>query len=171
VQLIDPFDCTQEVSVTLGNGFLLGTMEQDFLGSEYSIKDGQGRIVLTIQAPCYAPAAPFLVWCFNEEFDICMDDGVSDIGKISRSWNEDCADFDGDLGIEFETSDDNRVKALLLGVFFLIEFQYFRSGGNGIAYFILLLIILTLIGFVLSNGFGFVPQINSFFIQEPTVEA
>jgi hypothetical protein len=151
---------TQEVSVTLGNGFLIGTMEQEFFGS-YNIKDGQGRVVYTIQAPCYVPVVPFIVWCFQEEFEICMDDGISEIGKITRGWGDEFPEFDKDLGLEFETTDDNRVKALLLGVYFLVEFQYYKHGGNGIASFVFCVILAIGLSFVLSNGFGFYPQINS----------
>lgn len=175
----------------LGNGFLLGTMEQELFSSIYNIKDGQGRIVYTIQAPCYGPAVPCVVWCFEEEFEVCMDDGISEIGnclynfrcfptytdqslllpgRITRGWGDDFPDFDGDLGLEFETSDDNRVKALLLGVFFLIEFQYFKYGGNGVAYFFFMLVFILVISFVLSNGFGFFPQFNSPIIPDETTE-
>ncbi|XP_035703713.1 phospholipid scramblase 3-like [Folsomia candida] len=145
-------------------------MEQELFSSIYNIKDGQGRIVYTIQAPCYGPAVPCVVWCFEEEFEVCMDDGISEIGRITRGWGDDFPDFDGDLGLEFETSDDNRVKALLLGVFFLIEFQYFKYGGNGVAYFFFMLVFILVISFVLSNGFGFFPQFNSPIIPDETTE-
>lgn len=164
------FGLKGEVSVTLGNGLLLGTMEQEFFSSLYNIKDGQGRIVYTIQAPCYAPAVPFIVWCFQEEFEICMDDGISEIGKITRGWGDEFPDFDGDLGLEFETSDDNRVKALLLGVYFLVEFQFYKFGGNGVIYFIVMLIGIVALSFVLSNGFGYYPEINSPLVQKETPE-
>lgn len=118
-------------------------MRQSCLSSTYEIKDSSGRLIYKIQAPCFAPFAPFVLWCCKENFEICMDDGVTEIGKITKFWGDgiDVREFQSCLGIEMDRVVDVRVKALLLGCFFLIEFQYYRGGGNGPIYFILLLLI------------------------------
>ncbi|ODM94536.1 Phospholipid scramblase 1 [Orchesella cincta] len=134
---------TSSATISLEGGRVLGTMYQSCLSSTYIIKDSTGRIVYKIQAPCFAPCAPFVFWCCKEHFEICLEDGVTEIGKITKYWGHDvdAPEFQSCLGIEMERADDVRVKALLLGCFFLIEFQYFRCGGNGPFFFIFMLLI------------------------------
>ncbi|CAL8089409.1 unnamed protein product [Orchesella dallaii] len=134
---------TSSVKIELEPGKILGTMYQSCLSSTYIIKDSTGRIVFKIQAPCFAPCAPFVFWSCREHFEICLDDGVTEIGKITKYWGNDvdAPEFQSCLGIEMERVDDVRVKALLLGCFFLIEFQYYRLGGNGPIFFIFMLLI------------------------------
>lgn len=136
----------------------MGTMRQSCLSSVYEIKDSSGRLVYKIQAPCYAPCAPFVFWCCKENFELCMDDGVTEIGRITNKWGRsvDVSEFRNCTGIEMERVDDVRVKALLLGCFFLIEFQYFRRGGNGPFYFLVLLLIFGAIIVALECG-GYCP--------------
>lgn len=90
-----------------------------------------------------------------------MDDGVTEIGKITKSWGSSAlSEFRHCLGIEMERVDDLRVKALLLGCFFLIEFQYYKCGGNGPIFFLLMVIIL--VGFMAAiQCLGYCPTFSS----------
>lgn len=77
-----------------------------------------------------------------------MDDGVTEIGKISKTWGNSVSvpEFRHCLGIEMDRVDDVSVKALLLGCFFLIEFQYFKRGGNGPVFFVLMVLTFMVLG-------------------------
>lgn len=96
---------------------------------KYSIKDGQGNVVLTIEGP----VCTFTICGSDVEFKVLSPDGSTEVGKISKQWSGLLKEAftDADIfGINFPMDLDVRMKAVLLGACMLIDFNFFEKKGN-----------------------------------------
>ncbi|XP_004930221.1 phospholipid scramblase 1 [Bombyx mori] len=83
---------------------------------------------------CCGPLRPFdmkIMDNFNNE--VYSKDGETKVGKITKSWSgfarEAFTDADN-FGISFPMDLDVKIKAVLLGACFLIDFMFFEKGNN-----------------------------------------
>jgi len=71
--------------------------------------------------------------CGSVEFQILSRDGGTQVGKISKKWSgllrEAFTDADN-FGISFPVDLDVRMKAVMLGACFLIDFMFFEKSQN-----------------------------------------
>ena len=102
---------------------------RSILSPKYSIKDAQGNVALTIEGPM----CTFSVCGSDVEFQVLSPDGSTEVGKISKQWSgflrEAFTDADV-FGINFPIDLDVRMKAVLLGACFLIDFNFFEKTKN-----------------------------------------
>jgi len=138
IHLTRPLACTscfcpcwlQTLEVFSPPGSLAGTVEQEWSICEpkFVVKNSTGEVVLRIEGPFCTYGI-----CGDVEFQILSNDGSSKVGKISKKWSgllrEAFTDADN-FGIQFPMNLDVRMKAVMLGACFLIDFMFFEKSGN-----------------------------------------
>ncbi|XP_068626328.1 phospholipid scramblase 2 isoform X1 [Battus philenor] len=120
----------QSMEVTAPPGTVIGSIEQEWsiFQPSYVIKNAAGDVVLRIKGPC----CTFSI-CGDVEFHVYSKDGETKVGKITKQWSGLAREFftDSDyFGITFPMDLDVRIKAVLLGACFLIDFMFFEKGKN-----------------------------------------
>ncbi|CAL1590939.1 unnamed protein product [Knipowitschia caucasica] len=138
IRLIRPFRCVscwcpcclQEMEVQSPPGTTIGYVKQDwhpFL-PKFSIQDSNQDTVLRLEGPCFACNC-----CGDVNFELKGKDGDHSIGRISKQWSgllkEVFTDTDN-FGIQFPLDLDVKMKAVLLGACFLIDFMFFEKVGE-----------------------------------------
>ncbi|XP_039515946.1 phospholipid scramblase 1 [Pimephales promelas] len=137
IHLIRPYRCTsccfpcclQEMEVQSPPGNTIGYVKQDWhvFRPMFSIYDMSKTKVLSIEGPVCAVSC-----CGDVDFDVTGKDGHP-VGRISKQWTglikESLTDTDN-FGINFPMDLDVRMKAVLLGACFLIDFMFFEATGD-----------------------------------------
>ncbi|KAM3967721.1 phospholipid scramblase 1 isoform 2-T2 [Aphomia sociella] len=120
----------QSMEVTAPPGTVIGSIEQEWSICKpcYVIKDAVGDVVLRIKGP----VCTFSL-CGDVKFYVYSKDGETKVGKITKKWSglarEAFTDADY-FGISFPMDLDVKIKAVLLGACFLIDFMFFEKSGN-----------------------------------------
>ncbi|CAL8327241.1 unnamed protein product [Lota lota] len=138
IRLIRPFRCVscwcpcclQEMEVQAPPGTTIGYVHQDwhpFL-PRFSISNANKEKVMTLEGPCCACNC-----CGDVNFELKSKDGRTPIGRISKQWSgllkEVFTDTDN-FGIQFPMDMDVKMKAVLMGACFLIDFMFFEKVGE-----------------------------------------
>lgn len=140
LRLLRPLHCgcgccpcgLQEMEVQAPPGTTIGHVLQTwhpFL-PKFSIQDADRRTVLRVVGPCWTCG------CGSDtNFEVKTPDESRSLGRISKQWGgllqEALTDAD-DFGLQFPLDLDVRVKAVLLGATFLIDYMFFeKQGGAG----------------------------------------
>nr|XP_058903251.1 phospholipid scramblase 3 isoform X3 [Kogia breviceps] len=130
VRLVDPGDREMEVQAPPGTtiGHVLQTWHP-FL-PKFSIQDADRQTVLRVVGPCWTCGCGT-----DTNFEVKIPDESRSVGRISKQWGgllrEALTDAD-DFGLQFPLDLDVRVKAVLLGATFLIDYMFFeKRGGAG----------------------------------------
>ncbi|XP_026986660.1 phospholipid scramblase 3 isoform X2 [Sagmatias obliquidens] len=130
VRLVDPGDREMEVQAPPGTtiGHVLQTWHP-FL-PKFSIQDADRQTVLRVVGPCWTCGCGT-----DTNFEVKTPDESRSVGRISKQWGgllrEALTDAD-DFGVQFPLDLDVRVKAVLLGATFLIDYMFFeKRGGAG----------------------------------------
>ncbi|GAB6020563.1 Putative UDP-glucuronosyltransferase ugt-50 [Chamberlinius hualienensis] len=119
--------CLQVIDVYSPPGQLVGRIRQNWsiCIPHFTIENANGDTVLKIKGPCCTCSC-----CGDVEFDVLSADSSTKVGKISKQWSglvkEAFTDSDN-FGITFPMDLDVRMKAVMLGAVFLIDFMYFES--------------------------------------------
>ncbi|XP_030372989.1 phospholipid scramblase 1-like [Scaptodrosophila lebanonensis] len=121
--------CLESVEVTAPPGTKIGSIEQEWTlcSHSFKVKDHLGDTVLRIEGPFCTMSI-----CGNVDFDIVSLAG-NKVGKISKQWSGLARELftDADFfGITFPLDLDARIKAVLLGATFLIDFMFFENNNN-----------------------------------------
>eukprot|EP00794_Sanderia_malayensis_P002857 gene2857-3303_t len=138
IHLNRPLRCTsclfpcflQELEVTSPPGTPVGYVAQKWslCAPKFEIQDANHTPVLLIEGPICT-----FNMCGDVEFDVTALDGVTKVGKISKQWSglikESFTDADN-FGITFPMDLDVKMKAVMLGACFLIDFMFFEQSGN-----------------------------------------
>ncbi|KAK0138362.1 Phospholipid scramblase 2 [Merluccius polli] len=138
IRLIRPFRCVscwcpcclQEMEVQAPPGTTIGYVTQDWHPClpRFSIKNANKEKVMVLQGPCFACNC-----CGDVNFELKSKDGSSPIGRISKQWSgllkEVFTDTDN-FGIQFPLDMDVKMKAVLMGACFLIDFMFFEKVGE-----------------------------------------
>lgn len=95
---------------------------------KFEIQDAARETVLRIEGPlCQCNM------CGDVEFDVLSADGQNKVGKISKQWTglvkEAFTDADN-FGISFPMDLDAKIKGVILGSCFLIDFMFFEESNN-----------------------------------------
>ncbi|XP_012861570.2 phospholipid scramblase 4 isoform X1 [Echinops telfairi] len=130
-----PFKCTcccfccrtarQEMEVQCPPGVTIGYVKErwNLCRAVYSIQNEKKENVMGVRGPCSTYG------CGSDSvFEIKSLDGVSNIGNIIRKWNgliSAMADAD-QFDINFPLDLDVKMKAMIFGACFLIDFMYFE---------------------------------------------
>ncbi|XP_076581523.1 phospholipid scramblase 2-like [Chaetodon auriga] len=138
IRLIRPFRCAscccpcclQEMEVQAPPGTTIGYIKQDwhpFL-PRFSIQGANKETVMKLEGPCFACNC-----CGDVNFELKAKDGKKPIGRISKQWSgllkEVFTDTDN-FGIQFPLDMDVKMKAVLMGACFLIDFMFFEKVGE-----------------------------------------
>jgi len=122
--------CLQEMTITSPvTGEVLGTIEQNWhlCLPKYSLKDANGQTVLKLTGPFCTCAC-----CSDVNFELETVDGQN-VGKITKQWTgmvkEAFTDADN-FGVTFPMDLSVQMKAVVLGLVFLIDFMYFEEPAN-----------------------------------------
>ncbi|XP_050348171.1 phospholipid scramblase 1 isoform X2 [Nymphalis io] len=120
----------QNLQVSSPPGTHIGSVEQvwSLLKPSFTIRNELGEIVMRIKGPY----CTFSI-CGDVEFHVYNKHADRKIGKIRKSWSglarEAFTDSDY-FGITFPMDLDIKMKAVLLGACFLIDYMYFEKVGN-----------------------------------------
>ncbi|AWO97615.1 putative phospholipid scramblase 3 [Scophthalmus maximus] len=138
IRLIRPFRCVscwcpcclQEMEVQAPPGTTVGYVKQDwhpFL-PRFSIQGANKETLMKLEGPCFACNC-----CGDVNFELKGKDGDKPIGRISKQWTgllkEVFTDTDN-FGIQFPLDMDVKMKAVLMGACFLIDFMFFEKVGE-----------------------------------------
>ncbi|KAG9351706.1 hypothetical protein JZ751_022957, partial [Albula glossodonta] len=122
--------CLQEVEVQAPPGTTVGYVVQDwhpFL-PKFSIQGASRETLMKLEGPFLA-----CNFCSDVDFNLTDKDGSQKIGRISKQWSgllkEAFTDTDN-FGIQFPMDLDVKIKAVLIGTCFLIDFMFFESTTN-----------------------------------------
>lgn len=134
-----PLDCScfcglcnpDTLSVNTPNGQRLGVVQEkcNLLYPKFKLKNAANQTVLKVEGPL----CPMAFGCGGSVvFRLLTPQGVS-IGTISKEWSGFVRELftDADyFSISFPIDLDPSMKAVCLGVLFLIDYEYFERGGG-----------------------------------------
>ncbi|XP_067435103.1 phospholipid scramblase 2-like [Thunnus thynnus] len=138
IRLIRPFRCVscwcpcclQEMEVQAPPGTTIGYVKQDWHPClpKFSIQGANKETLMKLEGPCFACNC-----CGDVNFELKGKDGDKTIGRISKQWSgllkEVFTDTDN-FGIQFPLDLDVKMKAVLMGACFLIDFMFFEKVGE-----------------------------------------
>ncbi|XP_048857422.1 phospholipid scramblase 1 [Brienomyrus brachyistius] len=123
--------CLQELEVQAPPGTVVGYVVEDWhpILPKFSILGPSRETVLKLDGPCL-----LFNCCGDVKFELKGKDGQETVGQITKQWGgllkEILTDTDN-FGIQFPMDLDIRMKAVLVGACFLIDFMYFEKAGDG----------------------------------------
>lgn len=138
LRLLRPLHCgcgccpcgLQEMEVQAPPGTTIGHVLQTwhpFL-PKFSIQDADRHTVLRVVGPCWTCSCGT-----DTNFEVKTPDESRSVGRISKQWGgllrEALTDSD-DFGLQFPMDLDMRMKAVLLGATFLIDYMFFEKRGS-----------------------------------------
>jgi len=120
----------QKLEVCCPPGNVVGYVEQEWsiCSPKFRITNAAGDTILRIEGPF----CTFSI-CGAVEFQVLSRDGKVQVGKISKQWSglvrEMFTDADR-FGISFPMDLDVKMKMVMMGACFLIDFMFFEKSGN-----------------------------------------
>ncbi|XP_077663136.1 phospholipid scramblase 3 [Eretmochelys imbricata] len=122
--------CLQELEVQCPPGTTIGHVVQTWhpFTPKFSVQDAQKQTVLRVLGPCC------VFRCGGDvNFEVKTSDESRGVGRISKQWGgllkEVFTDTDV-FGIQFPLDLDVKMKAVLLGACFLIDYMFFEKVGQ-----------------------------------------
>ncbi|XP_017689312.1 PREDICTED: phospholipid scramblase 1 [Lepidothrix coronata] len=122
--------CLQEVEVQAPPGTRVGYVVQNWHAClpKFTIQDEKGMDILKITGPCVVCSC-----CEDVNFEVKSLDETCTVGRISKHWTgfvkEAFTDADN-FGITFPMDLDVKMKAVMIGACFLIDFMFFEHGAD-----------------------------------------
>ncbi|XP_023411202.2 phospholipid scramblase 1 isoform X1 [Loxodonta africana] len=123
--------CLQEIEIQAPPGVPVGYVVQNWHPClpKFTIQNEKKEDILKIAGPCLVCSC-----CGDVDFEIKSLDEGTVVGRISKHWTgflkEAFTDADN-FGIQFPLDLDVKMKAVMLGACFLIDFMFFeRTGGE-----------------------------------------
>jgi hypothetical protein len=120
----------QKLEVCCPPGNVVGYVEQEWsiFSPKFRITNAAGETILRIEGPF----CTFTI-CGAVEFKVLSRDGAVEVGKISKEWGgfvrEMFTDADK-FGISFPVDLDVKMKMVMMGACFLIDFMFFEKKQN-----------------------------------------
>ncbi|NXR64768.1 PLS1 scramblase, partial [Rhadina sibilatrix] len=122
--------CLQELEVQAPPGTTVGYVVQNWHAClpKFTIQDEKKMDILKITGPCITCRC-----CEDINFEVMSVDETCAVGRISKQWTgfvqEMFTDTDN-FGISFPMDLDVKMKAVMIGACFLIDFMFFEHSGN-----------------------------------------
>lgn len=122
--------CLQEIEIQAPPGVPVGYVTQTWHPClpKFTLQNEKKQDVLKVVGPCVVCSC-----CSDIDFELKSLDEESVVGKISKQWSgfvrEAFTDADN-FGIQFPLDLDVKMKAVMLGACFLIDFMFFERTGN-----------------------------------------
>ncbi|KAM4695260.1 phospholipid scramblase 1-like [Discoglossus pictus] len=119
----------QKLEVQAPPGTPIGYVIQNWhpILPKFTIQNERGESVLKIVGPCVPCRC-----CADVNFEVKSLDEQSVVGKISKQWSGAAKEFFSDadnFGIQFPMDLDVKMKAVMMGACFLIDFMYFEKNN------------------------------------------
>jgi len=123
--------CAWVVTIEAPVGTVIGSVRQkgSYWIPKYDVMDGDGQKIFDIKGPCCI--CQFICCPDDLDFNITVDN--REIGKISKQWGgvaRECFTRASNFSLAFPIDLDVRMKAVLLGAVFLVDFMFFEFQGN-----------------------------------------
>lgn len=125
--------CAFEISVEAPVGTTVGYVRQmpSYCAPKYSIMNADRQEILNIEGPVCICQGICCTW--DQEFIVRSPDKQHEVGKISKQWSglmrEMFTDSDN-FGVSFPMDLDVKMKAVMIGAVFLIDFMFFEHSQN-----------------------------------------
>ncbi|KAL5014434.1 hypothetical protein ScPMuIL_008704 [Solemya velum] len=122
--------CAHEITVEAPPGQVVGYVkqQQSSWAPYYHIMNANHEMVLSVKGPMCIVSGPCCRW--DQEFLIFSKDDSTEVGKISKQWSgllrEYFTDADN-FGVSFPMDLDVKMKAVMIGLVFLIDFMFFET--------------------------------------------
>lgn len=122
--------CLQEIEIQAPPGVPVGYVTQTWHPClpKFTLQNEKRQDILKVVGPCIVCSC-----CSDIDFELKSLDEESVVGKISKQWSglvkEAFTDADN-FGIQFPLDLDVKMKAVMLGACFLIDFMFFEKTGN-----------------------------------------
>ncbi|XP_035315021.1 phospholipid scramblase 1 isoform X1 [Cricetulus griseus] len=122
--------CLQEIEIQAPPGVPVGYVTQTWHPClpKFTLQNEKKQDVLKVVGPCVACSC-----CSDVDFELKSLNEETVVGKISKQWSglvkEAFTDADN-FGIQFPLDLDVKMKAVMLGACFLIDFMFFERTGN-----------------------------------------
>ncbi|XP_066203429.1 phospholipid scramblase 1-like [Saccopteryx leptura] len=122
--------CLQQIEICSPPGVPVGYVTQTWHPClpKFTVQNEKREDVLKITGPCLVCSC-----CADIDFEIKSLDEENVVGKISKQWTgfvrEAFTDADN-FGIQFPLDLDVKMKAVMIGACFLIDFMFFEKGGG-----------------------------------------
>ncbi|CAN2391473.1 Phospholipid scramblase [Pristimantis euphronides] len=122
--------CLQKLEVQAPPGNTIGYVKQNWnlCLPRFTIQNEREEDVLKIHGPCFVCSC-----CSDVNFQLKSLDEVSVLGKVCKQWTglarELFTDADN-FGVNFPMDLDVKIKAIILGACFLIDFMYFERSND-----------------------------------------
>ncbi|NWH47872.1 PLS1 scramblase, partial [Fregata magnificens] len=122
--------CLQELEVQAPPGTPVGYVVQNWHAClpKFTIQDEKRMDILKITGPCVVCSC-----CEDIHFEVKSVDETATVGRISKQWTgllkEAFTDADN-FGITFPMDLDVKMKAVMIGACFLIDFMFFEHAGD-----------------------------------------
>lgn len=125
--------CAHEVQIEAPPGNVIGFVKQicNCIAPKYEIQDAGRQSILIMEGPmcmCDGPCCPN-----DQEFKVTTPDGGNEVGKISKQWSgflKEMYTTADNFGVSFPMDLDVKIKAVMLGAVFLIDFMFFENKQN-----------------------------------------
>lgn len=122
--------CLQELEVQAPAGVTIGYVVQNWHPClpKFSIQNERREDILKIIGPCVVCSC-----CSDIEFEVKSNDEISTVGRITKQWTgfvkETFTDADN-FGIQFPMDLSVKMKAVMLGACFLVDYMFFEQNGG-----------------------------------------
>uniref|UniRef100_A0A670IM50 Phospholipid scramblase n=1 Tax=Podarcis muralis TaxID=64176 RepID=A0A670IM50_PODMU len=122
--------CLQELEVHAPPGTPVGYIKQlwDPCLPKFAIQNEAQEEILRVVGPCIVCSC-----CEDINFEVKSKDEKNNVGRISKQWTgfvrEAFTDADN-FGIQFPQDLDVKMKAVMIGACFLIDFMFFEHSGQ-----------------------------------------
>ncbi|XP_002734305.1 phospholipid scramblase 1-like [Saccoglossus kowalevskii] len=124
------FCCLMSVDISTPTGTSLGGVKQtcSVIKPKFDIRNAEDDTVLKLRGPCIKCRC-----CGDVEFDLYDKDLETVIGRVAKQWSglgkEWFTDAD-QFGITFPMDLDVRMKAVMIGAVFLLDFMFYEKPRN-----------------------------------------
>ncbi|KAM4040405.1 phospholipid scramblase 2-like isoform 1-T4 [Anomaloglossus baeobatrachus] len=138
IRLIRPFKCSsccfpcclQKLEVQAPPGNTVGYVKQNWHPClpKFTIQNDREEDILKLHGPCVPCSC-----CSDVNFELKALDEQSVVGRISKQWSGMVKEYftDADnFGVLFPMDLDVKIKAVVLGALFLIDFMFFEKSGK-----------------------------------------
>lgn len=121
--------CCNKLEIYTGTDVYIGKVTQNFCDCfcpRFSVYDADGHKCMKIVGPCH------MCLCCSVHFKV-KDTNGNEVGEIHKKWGgfvKEAFTTADTFGVSFPMDLDPRIKTLLLGAVFLIDFMYFENRGK-----------------------------------------
>ncbi|XP_069831493.1 phospholipid scramblase 2-like [Dendropsophus ebraccatus] len=138
IRLIRPYRCSaccfpcclQKMEVQAPPGQIVGYIKQNWHPClpKFTIQNDREEDIFKLHGPCIPCSC-----CSDVNFELKSLDESSVLGKVSKQWSGAVKEYftDADnFGVQFPMDLDVKIKAVILGATFLIDFMFFEKSGD-----------------------------------------